>query len=109
MIWFLLMISIVTEVFATSMLNASQGFSRPLYGVAALALYAVSLGVLAKVMTGLPVGIVYAVWSGMGVVLISAIGWFFFKQKLDLPAFVGLAMIIGGVLVINLFSHSSVH
>lgn len=106
MTWILLVISIVLEVCATSLLNASQGFSKPLHGGAALLLYACSFYLAAKVMTALPVGIVYAIWSGMGIVLISAVGWLVFKQKLDFPAFIGLAMIVGGVAVINLFSKS---
>ncbi len=57
----------------------------------------------------MPVGLAYAIWSGLGVVLISVIGLFLFKQKLDLPAIIGLALIIGGVLVINLFSKSVSH
>lgn len=106
MIWGILAISILVEVCATALLNASSGFNKPWYGFAALILYGVSFYLAAKVMTVLPVGIVYAIWSGMGIVLISAVGLLFFKQKLDIAGMLGLAMIIAGVLVINVFSSS---
>lgn len=107
MIWFLLAISIAFEVCATSLLNASAGFTRLPQTAGALTLYALSFYFASKVMTELPVGIVYAVWSGMGIVLISAVGLIFFKQKLDTPAIIGIALIIAGVAVINLFSKVS--
>ncbi|PJG85530.1 DMT family transporter [Conservatibacter flavescens] len=109
MTWILLTISIVIEVIATSLLNASAGFTRPWHTAGALSLYALSFYFASKVMTMLPVGIVYAIWSGMGIVLISAVGVIWFKQKLDVAAIIGIALIISGVAVINLFSKSSVH
>jgi len=109
MTWLLLAFSIAIEVCATSLLNASQGFSKMPQTFGALALYMVSFYFASKVMTVLPVGIVYAIWSGMGIVLISAVGLFFFKQKLDFAALLGISLIISGVLVINLFSKSAVH
>ena len=57
----------------------------------------------------MPVGIVYAIWSGAGIVLIAAIGWFWFKQPLDTPAIIGLSLIIAGVLIVNLFSGTVGH
>lgn len=109
MIWLLLAISIALEVCATSFLNASQGFSKMPQTVTALLLYTASFYLASKVMMHLPVGIVYAIWSGMGIVLISAVGLVLFKQKLDLAAMIGIGLIIAGVVVINLFSNSAVH
>ncbi|MEG1679170.1 MAG: SMR family transporter, partial [Stenotrophomonas sp.] len=77
--------------------------------IGALAGYSVCFWLLALVMKTIPTGIAYAIWSGVGIVLISLIGLFVFKQKLDTAAIVGIALICAGVLVINLFSRSSVH
>ncbi|MDG6895516.1 DMT family transporter [Volucribacter amazonae] len=109
MTWLLLSLSIIIEVCATSLLNASAGFSKPLPTLGALVLYALSFYLAAKVMTVLPVGIVYAIWSGMGIVLISAVGMVLFKQRLDMAAILGIGLIISGVLVINLFSKTTLH
>ncbi|TCP96246.1 small multidrug resistance pump [Cricetibacter osteomyelitidis] len=109
MMWFLLALSIILEVCATSLLNASAGFTKLPQTVGALVIYTASFYLASKVMIELPVGIVYAVWSGMGIVLISAVGLLLFKQKLDIPAILGISLIIAGVLVINLFSKSAGH
>lgn len=109
MIWFLLAISICIEVCATSLLNASEGFTKLPQTCGSLLLYALSFYFASKVVMSLPVGIVYAIWGGMGIVLISVVGWLFFEQKLDLSAILGIGLIVSGVLVINLFSKSAVH
>ncbi|WP_116131761.1 multidrug efflux SMR transporter [Tropicimonas sp. IMCC34043] len=101
--------AIVTEVIGTSALTASAGLSRPLPAVAAIAAYAVSIYLLGLAIQTIPVGIAYAIWSGLGIVLISLSGRFIFGQRLDLPAIAGLGLIIAGVLVIQLFSKSSTH
>ncbi|EPN4224971.1 SMR family transporter, partial [Cronobacter sakazakii] len=64
---------------------------------------------LSVTMRTIPTGIIYAIWSGVGVVLIGVVGWIFLGQKLDLPAMLGMGLIIAGVLVINLFSHAVAH
>ncbi|MTJ81026.1 MAG: QacE family quaternary ammonium compound efflux SMR transporter [Telmatospirillum sp.] len=99
-----LAIAIVAEVIATTSLKASEGFTRPWPSLLVVAGYGVSFYCLALTLRALPMGIVYAIWSGVGIVLITALGWVLFGQKLDLPALGGMALIIAGVLVINLFS-----
>lgn len=102
-------IAIVFEVVATSALKESEGFTRLLPSVAAIAGYGIALFFLALPLRTLPVGVVYAIWSGAGIVLITAIGYFIFGQKLDLPALAGIALILAGVLTINLFSDTVAH
>lgn len=104
-----LVIAIIAEVFATSALKASEGFSRLGPVVWVVIGYGIAFYCMSVVIKTLPVGIVYAIWSGVGIVLISLIGLFVFKQKLDLPAVIGIALIIAGVVVINFFSKSSGH
>ena len=107
--YLVLAIAIVAEVVATSALKASEGFTR----IAPLALVAVGYGIafycLSLTLKSIPVGIAYGVWSGAGIVLISAIGWVVYGEKLDLPAVIGLAFIVAGVLVVNLLSKSAPH
>ena len=105
--YLLLGISIVAEVVATSALKSSQGLTR--LGPSALAVlgYCVAFYLVSKVMNHMATGVVYAVWSGLGIVLISLVGWLLYGQKLDLPAVVGMAMIVGGVLVMQLFSKTT--
>ncbi|KAF1015823.1 MAG: Multidrug transporter EmrE [Stenotrophomonas maltophilia] len=104
-----LAVAIVLEVIATSLLKASDGMSRLWPTVGALAGYGVCFYLLAMTMKSIPTGIAYAIWSGVGIVLISLIGLLVFKQKLDLPALLGIGLILAGVLVINLFSRSGAH
>ena len=93
----------------TTLLQQSQQFTKP-WPTAGLAVcYGVAFYLLTLALKQMPVGLAYAIWSGLGVVLISVIGLFLFKQKLDVPAIIGLALIIGGVVVINVFSKSVTH
>ncbi len=101
-----LSIAIAGEIVATSMLKASEGFTRPLPSAVTVAGYVLAFWSLSHAMRTVPVGIGYAIWSGVGIVAITAIAWVFFRQKLDAPAFVGMGLILAGVLVINLFSKS---
>ena len=101
--------AIVAEIFATSFLKASHGFTRLGPSIATVAGYAVSFFFLSLTLRTIPTGIAYAIWSGVGIVLISAVSWVFFGQKLDLPAMAGMGLIVAGVLVINLFSKSVGH
>lgn len=109
MTWAALGAAILLEVLGTSLLQASQQFTRPLPTLGMAGCYLAAFYLLSIALREMPVGLAYAVWSGMGVVLIALIGWVVFKQKLDAPAIVGLMMIVGGVSVINLFSKTVAH
>lgn len=99
--------AILAEVFATSCLKASDGFTRLVPSLLTVAGYALSF-LLSLAMRHLQMGVIYAIWSGIGIVLITLSGLVFFGQKPDLAAIVGMGLIIAGVLVIHLFSRSSV-
>ncbi|KAB0667612.1 QacE family quaternary ammonium compound efflux SMR transporter [Oryzomonas japonica] len=101
-----LLVAIVAEVMGTSALKASEGFSRLFPSVLVVLGYGIAFYCLSQVLKSIPVGVSYAIWSGLGIVLISVVGAVFFKQALDLPAILGMALIIAGVAVINLFSKS---
>jgi small multidrug resistance pump len=104
-----LLAAIVLEVVATFALQASQQFTRPWPTLVMALGYLGAFFFLSLALRGIPVGIAYAIWSGLGIVLISAVGWIVFGQKLDLPAMAGLGLIIAGVLVVNLFSSAARH
>lgn len=109
MTWAALSGAIALEVVGTTLLNQSQQFTR-LWPTAGMALcYGLAFYLLSIALKQMPVGIAYAIWSGLGVVAISVIGLVVFKQRLDLPAVIGLTMIVGGVVVINLFSKAVSH
>jgi small multidrug resistance pump len=101
-----LAIAIVAEVIGTSALKASESFSRPIPSLITAAGYAIAFYCMSISIRTIPVGLAYAIWSGVGIVLITAIAWVVFKQKLDAPALAGMGLIVAGVLVINLFSKS---
>ena len=105
----ILMLAILSEVVATSCLKASTGFTKLLPSVATVLGYAVSFYCLSLTLQAMPTGVVYAIWSGAGIVLISLVGWLAFGQSLDAPALIGMALIVLGVMVINLFSKSAAH
>jgi small multidrug resistance pump len=109
MSWVYLLIAISGGVVATSALKASEGFTRLAPSGLVAAGYAIAFYFLSLTLNTIPVGIAYAVWSGAGVVFISIIGWLFLGQSLDLPAVAGIALIIAGVLVINLLSQAAPH
>jgi small multidrug resistance pump len=98
--------AIVTEIVSTSLLKLSDGFTRLVPGTAAIALVAASFYCLAQAQKTIPLGIGYAIWSGVGILAITAIGWIGFRQKLDIPAMAGMALILAGVLIIRLFSRA---
>lgn len=104
-----LLIAVMFETVGTSALQASHQFSRLVPSVIALLGYAIAFYFLALTLKVLPVGITYAIWSGLGIVLISIIGFVVFGQRLDWPAALGMMMILSGILVIHLFSSSSTH
>jgi small multidrug resistance pump len=99
-------LAIVTEVIGTSALKASEGFTRLVPSVVSIAAYCAAFYCLSLTLSTIPTGIAYAIWSGVGIVLISLVGWFWFRQSLDTPALCGIGLILAGVLVINLFSKS---
>lgn len=102
-------VAIVAEVVATSALKSSEGFTRLGPSVLCALGYALAFYMLSLVMKTLPTGVVYAVWSGLGIVLISAVGWLLYGQKLDAAALLGMALIVAGVLVMQLFSKTTGH
>ncbi|MFW2160968.1 DMT family transporter [Acinetobacter beijerinckii] len=107
MSYLFLTIAIIAEVIATSALKASQGFSVLIPSIITILGYAVALFFLSLTLKTIPVGIAYATWSGAGIVLISTVGWIFFKQHLDLAAIIGLGLMLAGIIVINVFSNST--
>ena len=104
-----LTIAIVCEVIATSSLKASEEFTRLVPSVVVVVGYGSAFYFLALVLKSIPVGIAYAIWSGVGVALVAVVGAVLFRQIPDLPAVIGMALIVAGVLVINLFSKTAVH
>ena len=107
--WLALAIAIFAEVIGTTALKASNEFTRLVPSVLVVVGYGTAFYFMAISMRVLPVGIMYAIWSGMGIVLVSLIGWLVYKQTLDLPSIIGMGLIISGVIVINLFSTSVGH
>ncbi len=108
MAYLYLVVAIVAEVIGTSMLKQSDGFSRIVPGLVSLVAYAVALYFMSQTLRFIPTGIVYAIWSGFGIVLIAIVAWVFQGQKLDTPAMVGMGLIIVGIGVMNLFSKAGV-
>lgn len=107
--WIYLSVAILGEVVGTSALKQSYGFTRPLPTVLAILAFVVAFYFLSLTLKVLPIGVVYAIWSGVGIVLISLLGYFFFHQRLDLPAMIGIGLILAGVIVINTLSSSAPH
>jgi small multidrug resistance pump len=107
--WLILIIAIICEVVATSSLKASDGFKRFWPSLLVIVGYGLSFYFMSLTLREIPVGIVYAIWSGVGVVLITLIAWIVYKQRLDLAAIIGMALIVAGVVVMNLFSKSVSH
>jgi small multidrug resistance pump len=102
-------VAIVAEVVATTLLKTSMGFTRLWPSVATVLVYALSFWCLAQTLGTIPTGVAYAIWSGVGIVLISLMAWAVFGQSLDAPALIGMGLIIVGVLIIQLFSRSVAH
>lgn len=107
--YFILLLAVVAETIGTSSLQASQQFTRFWPSVFVVLGYGCAFYFMALTLKVMPVGIVYAIWSGLGIFLIAVIGYLVFGQKLDLPAMLGLAMILAGILVIHLFSETTGH
>lgn len=107
MSWVFLGLAIAAEIIATTALKASDGFTRLWPAVLAAAGYVIAFYFLALTLRSIPVGVAYAIWSGVGVVAIAIIGYVRFHQALDVAGMIGIALIIAGVLVLNLFSNTS--
>jgi small multidrug resistance pump len=104
-----LALAIAAEVVATTSMKAVDGLNRPLPLFLVIAGYSIAFYMLILVVRTIPVGIAYAIWAGLGIVLVSTAATFVYGQKLDLPALLGMALIVSGVLVIQLFSQVSGH
>lgn len=104
-----LMFAILSETLGTSAMQASQQFTRLWPSLLVIAGYGSSFYFMALTLKYMPVALVYAIWAGLGVLLITIIGWVVFSQKLDLPALAGIGLIVAGVVVIHLFSNSVTH
>jgi small multidrug resistance pump len=109
MAYIYLAIAIIAEVIATSALKASEGFTKAVPSVLVVIGFGVAFYCLSLVLKTIPMGVAYAIWSGLGIVLISIAGLILFGQKLDLPAIIGMALIVSGVVVMNVFSNSVSH
>ena len=107
--WLYLGIAIVCEVVATSSLKASEGFTRLWPSVIVVVGYAAAFYCLSLTLRTIPVGVAYAVWSGVGIILVTLAGWYFYDQRLDTPALIGIALIAAGVVVLNTLSKSVTH
>lgn len=105
----LLVLAVMAETIGTSALQASQQFTRPLPSILVVVGYGFSFYLLSQVLRTIPVGVAYAIWSGLGIVLIAAIGRVVFGQRLDTPAILGMALILCGIVVIQLFSGAARH
>lgn len=104
-----LFIAIIAEVIATSALKSSEGFTKPIASIIVVLGYIIAFYCLSLTLKTIPVGIAYAIWSGLGIVLISAVAWIVFDQKLDVWGIVGIALIMSGVLILNLLSKTNAH
>lgn len=107
--WIYLAVAILFETIGTTALKASDGFSRLWPSLLVVLAYAISFWLLALVLRVIPVGVAYAIWSGLGICFIAIIGWLLFGQRLDPAAILGISLILAGILVINLFSDSTLH
>lgn len=107
--YFFLASAILCETLATSFLKKTEQFTKPLPTLVFIVSMMASFYLLSHALKGIPIGIAYAIWSGVGIILISAIGYFIFKQTLDIPALIGLFLIVLGVVIINVFSKSTTH
>ncbi len=108
-VYVILTLAIVGEVIATSAIKATEGFTRLGPSMVVFFGYAAAFFFLSKVLDRIPVGVAYAVWAGGGIVLIALIAWIIYGQKPDLAGFIGMGLIVAGVLVLNLLSKTSIH
>lgn len=107
--WLLLVFAIILETIATVSLKSTEGFTKIIPTTITILGYLGAFFLLSKVLESIPIGVAYAIWSGVGIILASLISWYLYNQRLDLPAVIGMLLIVLGVLVINLFSNSVTH
>ena len=107
--WIFLCVAIIAEVIATSALKSSEGFSKPIASVIVVLGFIIAFYCLSLTLKTIPVGIAYAIWSGVGILLVTIIAWIVFDQKLDVWGIIGIVLIMSGVLVLNLLSKTSSH
>ncbi|WP_304984969.1 SMR family transporter [Erwinia sp. 198] len=109
MMYLILFIAIVAEVIGTTLLKTSESFTRLWPSLGTVFCYGIAFYCLSLTLQHLPTGIAYAIWSGVGIVLISLVAWLWHGQRLDLPALIGMAFIIVGVVIINTLSRAVSH
>ncbi|EAT13817.1 QacE family quaternary ammonium compound efflux SMR transporter [Bermanella marisrubri] len=107
--WLLLMVAILAEVIGTSSLKASEGFTKLWPSIGTVIGFSIAFYCLSLTLKVIPVGVAYAVWAGLGIVLITLIGWWLFGQTLDWAAVLGMGLIVTGVVIMNVFSKSVSH
>ncbi|MCL1992977.1 MAG: multidrug efflux SMR transporter [Spirochaetes bacterium] len=107
--WLFLAIAIISESIATNSLKASIGFTRLVPSIIAIAGYISVLFFLSLSLRSIPVGVAYAIWSGVGIILIALVSWIYHKQILDTPAIIGIGFIIVGIVIMNVFSKNISH
>ncbi|MEZ4608627.1 MAG: multidrug efflux SMR transporter [Deinococcales bacterium] len=107
--WVYLACAIVVEVIATTALKASDGFRRPLATIVVIVGYLIAFYMLSQTLKVMPVAVVYAIWSALGVALVTVVAWVVYGERLEPPTLLGLALIILGVLILKLFSKSPLH
>lgn len=109
MTYFYLALAIIAEVIATSSLKASAEFTRFVPSLIVVTGYGIAFYLLTLVLRSIPIGITYAIWSGVGIILVAVVGAIFYKQIPDLPAMIGMALIVSGVVIIHVFSKTVAH
>lgn len=107
--WLFLSLAILSETIATLALKSSEGFSRFWPSTLVVIGYGLAFYFLAQTLRTIPIGIAYAIWSGVGIVLIALANYFVFGQKLDMPALLGIGLIVSGIVVMNVFSNTAGH
>lgn len=107
--YILLALAIIVEVTGSTLLVKSEGFTKIVPSVAVVILFALAFYLLSQVIKVIPLGIAYAIWAGVGIILTALIGVIFLKQQLDVPAVIGILLIVSGVVVMNLFSKTAGH
>jgi small multidrug resistance pump len=107
--WVYLAVAIISEVAGTSALRSAEGFTKFLPSCIVVIGYATAFYFLSLTLKTIPVGMAYAIWSGAGTALVALVAWLFMGQKLDIPAIIGILLIVSGVLVLNIFSKSAAH
>jgi small multidrug resistance pump len=104
MAYFYLALAIIAEVIATSSLKASAEFTKLVPSMIVVTGYGIAFYLLTLVLRSIPIGITYAIWSGVGIILVAVVGAIFYKQLPDLPAMIGMTLIVSGVVIIHVFS-----